>query len=295
MHKTTVFISVIDEEKKIAFALKNLLEKQFLERVDVFVAFDPRSLPPGKKWIDEITSALDRCAVEIIIASPTSVKAPWINFEAGCGWIRKIPVIPICHSGMTRDALPRPLADLHTPRATDDDGLMSIVSVVAASAECAVPTCDFSEFLNTIEEYQKTSQLLDGLLEGVFEQPPLAKTSGLAANEIATLLGIAEEDDALTSGTVVYQIKKRLSRGGFTGAAVNMAVRNLLSLGFLMRREETDYQGNEYTVFSITDFGWNWLNMNRDKFRLTTETPEEESPQSEFLPPAAPSSGDVPF
>jgi hypothetical protein len=205
------------------------LKKHFLDMVDVFVAFDPRSLPPGKKWIEEITSALRRCEVEIVIASPNSVKASWINFEAGCGWIRGIPVIPICHSGMTPALLPRPLADLQAPKTTNGDGLSSIVSVVAESVGSAVPTCDFTEFLKAIDDFEKTN----ALLEGLSEESPLAKTSGLAPHEIATLIGIAEEDDALTSGSTVYQIKTRLSGMGFTGAAVNMAIRNLAQLGFL--------------------------------------------------------------
>ena len=45
----------------------------------------------------------------LVLCSTRSVAEPWINFEAGAGYIKDIPVIPICHSGMTVDTLPIPL------------------------------------------------------------------------------------------------------------------------------------------------------------------------------------------
>jgi len=37
------------------------------------------------------------------------VEKPWVNFEAGAGWVRDIPVIPLCHSGIQPSNLPMPL------------------------------------------------------------------------------------------------------------------------------------------------------------------------------------------
>lgn len=99
MDKPVVFISHITEEKEMAMELKKLIEESFLGMLDVFVSSDENSISSGSKWLDNITSALSSCAIELILCSPNSVKRPWINFEAGAGWVRDIPVIPLCHSG----------------------------------------------------------------------------------------------------------------------------------------------------------------------------------------------------
>ena len=42
----------------------------------------------------------------LLLCSPSSIKRHWIHFEAGCGWIQKKPVIPICYGGLTSSQLP---------------------------------------------------------------------------------------------------------------------------------------------------------------------------------------------
>jgi hypothetical protein len=44
--------------------------------------------------------------------SDESVKRPWVNFEAGIAWTRKIPIIPVCLGGLTKDSLPKPYSSL---------------------------------------------------------------------------------------------------------------------------------------------------------------------------------------
>lgn len=108
MQKPLVFISHITTEKEIAIALKGLVEQAFLGMVDVFVSSDPNSIAMGGRWLNDITYGLKTCVIEIVLAGPSSVTRPWINFEAGAGWVRDIPVIPLCHSGMTPSVLPAP-------------------------------------------------------------------------------------------------------------------------------------------------------------------------------------------
>lgn len=101
MSKPIIFISHITEEKEIAIELKKLIEKKILGMMEVFVSSDENSIKLGHKWLEDITYALKNCVIEIILCSSESIKRPWINFEAGAGWIREnIPVIPLCHSGM---------------------------------------------------------------------------------------------------------------------------------------------------------------------------------------------------
>ena len=95
-----VFISYISEEKSLALVFKKWIESSFLGQITVFVSSDPQSIPAGNKWREDITSALNESKLLIILYSPRSKTRPWISFEAGCGWIKDIPIIPICHSNL---------------------------------------------------------------------------------------------------------------------------------------------------------------------------------------------------
>lgn len=107
---TGVLISHINEESSLALKLKDWIEPTFPGQCAVFVSSDPKDIPLGAKWLDEITGAMVSARILILICSPASIVRPWINFEAGCGWIKEIPIIPVCHSGQRRSALPPPLS-----------------------------------------------------------------------------------------------------------------------------------------------------------------------------------------
>ena len=62
---------------------------------------------------------------------------PWVNIELGAAWIKRVPIIPLCHSGLTPSDLPWPFADFHAwlagvkgwgrqigPRAPPETGLL---------------------------------------------------------------------------------------------------------------------------------------------------------------------------
>ena len=51
-------------------------------------------MPAGSKWLEEIDQALAAAVVLLVLCSPASLRRPWINFETGCGWIKRVP----CHS-----------------------------------------------------------------------------------------------------------------------------------------------------------------------------------------------------
>jgi len=149
--KPVVFISHISEERDLAIGLKDLIEHAFAEALEVFVASDRRSIPPGGKWLDSITSALRLCEVEIILASPASTKRPWLLFEAGAGWVRDITVISLCHAGMTPAELPAALYSLQALRA---DEVAAIWMKLASLIGVTVPETDFAPFLAAVAAYR---------------------------------------------------------------------------------------------------------------------------------------------
>src|SRR5450759_1181141 len=112
MTKPTIFISHITEEAEIANRLKDFVEQKFLRSVDVFASSHEQSIRLGDEWFMAIKDSISKCELMIVVCSPISVARPWINFESGAGWVRGIPVIPLCHSGLTPGRLTVPLNSL---------------------------------------------------------------------------------------------------------------------------------------------------------------------------------------
>lgn len=79
----------------------------------------------------------------LILCSPTSIRRPWINFEAGAAWMRKIPLIPMCHAGLTPSDLPAPLSFRHGLLLTEPRGLRRLYQRVARELSCAIPAPPF--------------------------------------------------------------------------------------------------------------------------------------------------------
>lgn len=104
-----VFVSHITSEAPLASTLKKWIKASFAEPVEVFVSSDD-SITPGEDWLDRIKASLDSAKVMLVICSAESVCRPWVNFETGAGFIKGIPIVPICHAGMTRGTLPAPLS-----------------------------------------------------------------------------------------------------------------------------------------------------------------------------------------
>ena len=125
-----VFISHITLEAPLASVLKKWIRTAFVESVEVFVSSDD-SITPGEDWLDRIRDSLKSTKVLLAICSKESVHRPWINFEAGAGWIRGIPVIPLCHSGMTVGGLPQPLSPLQALDVEGDDFARRLMAAVA--------------------------------------------------------------------------------------------------------------------------------------------------------------------
>lgn len=155
MPKPLVFISHITEEKDIAIAFKNLIESSFLGMLDVFVSSDDDTIHMGQRWLDQISHGLKTCVIEIVLCSHKSIKRPWINFEAGAGWVRNIPVIPLCHSGMEPSQLPMPLNLLQAAKSNEISSLKLIFPVLAEAIGAKTPNVDFTEFVANVKAFEK--------------------------------------------------------------------------------------------------------------------------------------------
>ena len=102
-----VFISHISEEAALVSVLKNWIESTFLGQVNVFVS--EYDISSGEQWFQRLGEELTDANAMLVLCSERSISRPWINFEAGAGYVKGIPVIPICYAGVRKDILPAPL------------------------------------------------------------------------------------------------------------------------------------------------------------------------------------------
>ena len=156
MSKPVVFISHISEEAKLAVALKTAIVCDFLSIPEVFVSSDTQSIGAGSNWLSSIEKALADAQVLLILCSSASIRRPWTHFEAGAAWMRKIPIIPVCHSGFHPHQLQMPLSVLQAVQANQAQGLKRIYSRIAEHLACAVPTTKFDTLLSEITNFEKS-------------------------------------------------------------------------------------------------------------------------------------------
>jgi hypothetical protein len=134
------FLSHISEEALEATAIKEQIEKA-LPGTEVFVSAADIHL--GDAWLRQIDQALGDATVVLTLCSPNSVRRPWLNFESGGGWARKLRVIPLCHKGMRKDDLPDPMGAFHGIELVTPDACLKLVLQLADHFHVSAPS-DFS-------------------------------------------------------------------------------------------------------------------------------------------------------
>jgi hypothetical protein len=158
--KPKIFISHITEERELAGVIRDALQRDFLGMVDVFVSSDSVSIEMGSKWLEQISTALEDAQIELVLCSPDAVKRPWINFEAGAGWVKGIPVVPVCHTGLRVVDLPIPLSMLQGMQATDTAGLERLYALIAKQLGSTVPAGDHAKLVAQVQAFENEYGLI---------------------------------------------------------------------------------------------------------------------------------------
>jgi hypothetical protein len=162
MTKPRLFLSHTATETELAQLLKQHISRDFLGLLDIFVSSDGTTIRAGSDWFHEVSTALSQAKIEIVLCSHDSVRRPWVNFEAGAGWIRGIRVIPVCHLGLKPSDLPMPLSALESIDATKAGGLRKLYEAIAHELEMQAPAADFEMIATTIVELERTRKRRDG-------------------------------------------------------------------------------------------------------------------------------------
>jgi hypothetical protein len=184
-----IFISYINEESVLAGALKDWIESTFAGQCSVFVSTDADGIPPGTRWVERIDQALEDAEVLIVLCSPSSVKRPWVNFEAGCGFIKRVPVIPVCHSGLRKEQLPLPLSIFQAQDIADDDFSKSLIHALAdLQGITSIPRVSFADMQAEVRD--ATLQAGPGSNESQGQSTVLATDKPLEEVELGLLLAV---------------------------------------------------------------------------------------------------------
>jgi hypothetical protein len=210
--KPSIFISHITEEKDLAVSLKELISVNFLEMIDVFVSSDKESISAGQNWLDALTNELSSCVLTVILCSPESVQRPWINFELGASWQRGIPIVPVCHSGMSKSDLPLPLALRQASDISNKEDLSKIFKQISGILESKEPEVNFDAFIDTAtkfetsytfwkhvnQAFQQLNEFNSAFIDALKENPKInISLSEVKMIQLKDILQILESNDIL--------------------------------------------------------------------------------------------------
>ncbi len=224
----SIFISHITEEGPLASALKEWLESTYPDMCRVFVSTDPSDLPPGTKWLDHIDCALREADILLVLCSRTSLPRPWINFETGCAWMKKISIIPICHSGVTVNNLPRPLSEFQALNMEDGVFVGQLIEGVGRQFGLTkYPRVDgiamMKSLFGALRAVQRTLLLVERGMEGKASfQVSLDET---AVNVLKTVV------EASGNGIFLSELREHVNAGG---AKLTYYLEKLVDAGLLV-------------------------------------------------------------
>jgi hypothetical protein len=119
-------------------------------------------------------------------------------------------------------------------------------------------------------------------------QATLRETEGLDPHEIAALAIIAEGDLDPDSYPSAYSLKQDMGKAGYREIAAVLAVKSLLTKGFVGSVDVRSYNNENYVGYHLLENGTKWLIANRD--RLVIRQP----PQDNVSRPNANTFGDFP-
>jgi len=126
-----LFVSHISEEGDIAALLKETMEKDFFGLVEFFTSSDIGSISAGEDWLSAVQRAMNEAAAVLVLCSKASVLRPWVQFELGAAWMKQVPIIPVCHSGLMVADLQMPLSLRQGIQLGTEAGLQRLYQSVA--------------------------------------------------------------------------------------------------------------------------------------------------------------------
>jgi hypothetical protein len=189
--KQRIFISHIHEEHALGAVIAEWITEAFAGHpIQPFLSSDDKAIVAGKKWLDVVEHELDGTAVMISLLSPVSLARPWVNIELGAAWIKHIPIIPLCHSGLSATHLPRPFGDFQAIGLDQNNAATRLMEGV--SVHLKIPHSRKLPFADLLKEMRAASSK-GGALQAVSQAiEAMPSADDLPDEQIQILQALAE-------------------------------------------------------------------------------------------------------
>ncbi len=127
-----IFVSHITDEAEVAALLKESIEEDFAGAVELFASSDVGAINTSDDWLDAVQRAMAEAVAVVVLCSKSSVHRPWVQFEVGAAWMKEIPIIPVCHSGLRLIDLDEPLSRLQGLELGTEAGIKRLYLAVSS-------------------------------------------------------------------------------------------------------------------------------------------------------------------
>jgi hypothetical protein len=107
-------------------------------------------------------------------------------------------------------------------------------------------------------------------LASVSEISKLTKFDGLEQHEVVALAALAQNLEHPEDNVTAYQIRQDMEAGGFNKLATTLALKGLSLKNFIAFGSHQDDEGHHYNGYTLTEQGWAWIQLNKDRFVLKT-------------------------
>jgi len=214
MASIALFLSHVQHEAKLADLVEERVIRDFIGLVRVFSSSDQTSILVGSRWLDEVTEALKEAHLHVVLASPESIERKWINFEAGAAHVRNVPIIPLCHSGLTPDQLPVPLSESKGLVLSSRSGFEGFYRAIAGKLGSELPAVDFEAYAADVaafeHEYSNRQRLADSAQSLIDEVETVRNPNAICvSSQQFRQLGMANQLDTVLNAfpkTLRHQI-----------------------------------------------------------------------------------------
>lgn len=170
-----IFISFIHEEEPVARAVRDFLEA-LVPGAKAFFSSDQWQVYAGEDWLKKICDALRAAKVVILLLSKESVARPWVNFEAGAGWLTDKHVIPACFKGLSKATLPKPYSSLQAINLNEPDDqhylLHSVCHYLGKITRLTPPPPPFGGGVDKFAKEREPWTRLEAIMKAIEEGKP---------------------------------------------------------------------------------------------------------------------------
>lgn len=103
----------------------------------------------------------------------------------------------------------------------------------------------------------------------------IASNSDISESEL-NILGVVGGWSDGFCGVAIFEISSRMENFGYNNLATNTAIRKLISKKFIDRKTEWD-SNQEYSIISLTEHGWKYIEDNSAKFVMQASKRKQKS------------------